>query len=65
MLKAHLALHEIERTALSAEINDSNTTPERRAEAIARRDAALVEWGEIMSELDSSYDISAMDQLPE
>ena len=39
MLKAQLALREMERTALTIEIDSPLTTPERKAQAIARRDA--------------------------
>ena len=48
--KAQLALYEAERTALTNEIESPLTTPKRKAEAIARRDAALVEWAEIVNE---------------
>ena len=61
MLKAQLALREIERVALTDEIERPDTSPERKADAIARRDATIIEWGEIMSELESSGDVSAVE----
>ena len=61
MLKAQLALREMERTALSNEIESPLTTPERRAEAIIRRDASLIEWAEIMNELGYSWGISELE----
>jgi hypothetical protein len=51
-LEAQLVLYEIARVGFNAEIDSPETTPERRAQAIARRDASLVEWGEIMTELE-------------
>ena len=54
MLKAQLALHETERAALTKEIESPRTTPERKAEAIARRDTSLTEWAEIVNELGGS-----------
>jgi hypothetical protein len=49
--QAQLALREIERVALTREIDDPLTSPDRRPEAMLRRDRSLVEWGEIMTEL--------------
>lgn len=51
-LEAQLVLREIERVGLNAQIDSPETTPERRAKAIARRDNSLIEWGEIMTELE-------------
>ena len=50
-LKALLVLSEIERVGLNFEINSSQITPERKAEAIARRDAVMIEWARRMTEL--------------
>ena len=44
-LRAMLVLSEIERVGLNFEIDSSQTTPERKAEATARRDAVMIEWG--------------------
>ena len=62
MLKAQLALREMERTALTNEIESPLTTPERKAQAIARRDASLIEWAEIMNELGDSWGVSELDR---
>jgi hypothetical protein len=51
LLEARLVVCEMERTLLIFEIDSPETTPERRAEAIARRDAVIVHWGELMTEL--------------
>jgi hypothetical protein len=51
-LEAQLVVHEIERVGLNFEIDSPQVTPERKAEAIARRDTVLIEWGEIMTELE-------------
>ena len=50
-LKALLVLSEIERVGLNFEINSPQITPERKAEAIARRDAVMIEWARRMTEL--------------
>ena len=62
MLKAQLALREMERTALTIEIDSPLTTPERKAQAIARRDASLIEWAEIMNEVGDSWGVSELDR---
>ena len=62
MLKAQLALRELERLALTKEIESPLTTPERKTEAIARRDASLIEWAEIMNELGDSWGVSELDR---
>ena len=51
-LEALLVLYEIARVGFNAEIDSPQTTPERKAEAIARRDNVLIEWGETITELD-------------
>jgi len=51
LLEARLAVCEMERTLLISEIDSPETTPGRRAEAIARRDAVTVNWGKLMTEL--------------
>lgn len=50
-LKALLGVGEIERVALNFELGSPKITAQRKAEAIARRDAVMVEWGERMTEL--------------
>ena len=44
-LEAQLVLYEIARVGFNAEIDSPQTTPERKAEAIASRDKVLIEWG--------------------
>lgn len=51
-LEALLVLREIERVGLNFEIDSQKITPERKAEAIARRDEVLIEWGETLTELE-------------
>jgi hypothetical protein len=51
-LEARLQVFEIERIALNFELGSSQITPERKAEAIARRDAVLIEWGETLTKLE-------------
>ena len=51
LLEARLAVCEMERTLLISQIDSPETTPGRRAEAIARRDAVTVNWGKLMTEL--------------
>jgi hypothetical protein len=51
-LEARLQVSEIERVALNFELRSRQITPERKAEATARRDAVLIEWGEIMTKLE-------------
>ena len=58
-LEAQVVLREIERVGLNAQIDSPETTRERRAKAIARRDASLIEWGEIMTELEELRRTSA------
>jgi hypothetical protein len=60
-LKAQLALREIEHVGLNFEIDSLQTSPERKAEATARRDAALIEWGEIFTELEDLRNSSAIE----
>jgi hypothetical protein len=47
-----LVVCEIALFALNFEIDFPQITPVREAEAIHRRDTVLVQWGEIMTELD-------------
>jgi hypothetical protein len=49
--EAKLALREMERVALTREIDDQRTDPERRCQAILQRDQSIVKWGEIMTQL--------------
>ena len=51
-LEALLVLREIERVGLNFQIDSPETTPERKMEAIARRDKVLIEWGETLTELE-------------
>jgi hypothetical protein len=51
-LEARSELHEIEIAALTREIASPLTSPERRAQATARRDAALAELSGIKTRLD-------------
>lgn len=55
-LRAMLVLSEIERVGLDFEIDPSQTTPERKAEAIARRDAVMIEWARRITELQELED---------
>ncbi|HEX3893461.1 MAG TPA: hypothetical protein VHW46_12870 [Terracidiphilus sp.] len=50
-LKALLVVSEMERAALNFEIGSPQITPERKSEAITRRDAVVIEWGRRMTEL--------------
>lgn len=59
-LEARLQVSEIERVSLNFEIGSPQVTPERKAEAIARRDAVLIEWGEIMTKLEELRQISVL-----
>jgi hypothetical protein len=59
-LEARLQVSEIERVALNFEIGSPQITPERRAAAIARRDAVLIQWGETMSKLEELRQISML-----
>jgi hypothetical protein len=61
MLKARLALRELERLALTKEIESPLTIPERKTEAIARRDASLIEWAETMNELEAEWGVSELE----
>jgi hypothetical protein len=59
-LEARLQVSEIERVALNFEIGSPQITLERKAEAIARRDVVLIEWGEIMTRLEELRQISTL-----
>ncbi len=61
MLRAQIALREIERIGLTAEIDNPLTAKRRKIEATTRRAEALVEWGEIMTELAACGDIPPVD----
>ena len=37
---------------MNFQIDSPETTPERKMEAIARRDKVLIEWGETLTELE-------------
>jgi len=50
-LQAQLALRELERVALNLEIDDPATDDDRKHLASIRRDRTVIEWGEIMTEL--------------
>ncbi len=60
-LKAELGVGEIERVALNFELGSPQITPRRKAEAIARRDAVMVEWGERMTELQELENRSSLE----
>jgi hypothetical protein len=51
-LEAQLELRGIERAGLSREIESLQTSPGRRAEALARRDVVLAEWLDILAKLE-------------
>jgi hypothetical protein len=57
-LEARLVVAEMERVGLEFELRSPQITPERKAEAIARRDAVLIEWGEIMTKLEDLRQVS-------
>jgi hypothetical protein len=50
--EARLVACQIALLGLNFEIDSPQTKPMRKAEAIRRRDIVLVQWGEIMTELD-------------
>ncbi len=50
-LQALLGVGEIERVGLNFEIDSPQITPQRKAEAMARRDAVMIEWAQRMTEL--------------
>ncbi len=50
-LEARLVLCEFRRTGLDSVLDSPFITPKARAEAMAERDAVLIEWGEVMTEL--------------
>lgn len=53
-LAAILAVQEIELAGLNFAIDSQLSSPEEKAEAIARRDAVIVEWGKTMTELEDA-----------
>jgi hypothetical protein len=50
-LEAHLVLREIERAALNREIEDPKIDADERYRKTIRRDRTIIEWGEVMTEL--------------
>jgi hypothetical protein len=50
-LQAHLVLLEIERVALNRKIDDPKTEVDVRYLVTIRRDRTIIEWGELMMEL--------------
>lgn len=50
-LGAQLALREIERLGLSRQINDPSFDPGEKERAVLRRERTIIEWGEIMTDL--------------
>ncbi len=56
-LEAQLALREIERVGLNWVIDDSKTDPDEKYRLELRRERVLIEWGEIMSELQELREI--------
>jgi hypothetical protein len=59
-LEARLVVSEIERVGLNFELGSQQITPERRADAIARRDAVLIEWGETMTKLEELRQVTML-----
>ena len=57
-LEARLVVAEMERVGLEFELRSPQITPERKADAIARRDAVLIEWGGIMTILEDLRQVS-------
>jgi hypothetical protein len=58
-LEAQLEMRGIERAGLSREIESLQTSPERRAEALARREVVLTEWVAILAKLEDLRDKAA------
>lgn len=52
-LEARLVLCEIRRASANFELGSPFITPKTRAELTKLRDAALVEWGQVMTELEA------------
>ena len=65
-LEAHLALREIERVGLNWVIDDPKTDPDEKYRLELRRERVLVEWGEIMIELQELREIqkTALEIVP-
>ncbi|MGA8669051.1 MAG: hypothetical protein WB679_04215 [Terracidiphilus sp.] len=53
-LEAILVVQEIELAGLNFAIDSLLNSPEEKGEAIARRDAVIVEWGKTMTELEDA-----------
>jgi hypothetical protein len=65
-LEALLILCEIEHAGLNFEIDSPQAAPQRRAEAIAQRDAVIIKWGRIMTELEELRNSSdVLQQAPD
>lgn len=62
-LEARAALCEMERVTWSTKTDDPNTDDDERYLASIRRDRTIIEWGEIMTELQELRDIQA--RLPD
>ncbi|HLY40504.1 MAG TPA: hypothetical protein VKR52_04780 [Terracidiphilus sp.] len=62
-LEAQAVLRELERDAWNKVIDDPNTNEDDRSRASIRRDRTIIEWGEIMTELQELRDLQA--NLPE
>jgi hypothetical protein len=59
-LEARLQVSEIERVALNFELGSPQITPERKVDAMARRNAVLIQWGETMTQLEELLRISML-----
>jgi hypothetical protein len=59
-LEARLQVSEIERVALNFELGSPQITPERKVDAMARRNAVLIQWGETMTQLEELRRISML-----
>ena len=62
-LEAQLVLREIERAVLNAQIDNPKFDPDEKDRAVLRRHRLIVEWGEIMTELQDLR--SRRDEEPE
>jgi hypothetical protein len=52
-LEARLIACEVWRARLNFMLDSPTVTPDERARALQQRDAALVEWGEVFTELEA------------
>lgn len=62
--EARLVLCEMRRATANFELGSPFITPEKRAELTKMRDAALVEWGEVMTELEAVKEACEKESLP-